>query len=415
VWWRIAWRNLGRNRKRSAITAAALALGYLAAVLMVGVSDGMTAEMIENGTGLITGQVEVAAPGYRPERSLYATIGGDSGIDVRAVVESVASVAGVVGAAPRVYGGGLLSAGGATVGVMLEGIDPRLEGGVSRVLEMLVAGRGLQPGEHALLIGVELARKLRAAPGSSLVVVAPAADGSLGNDLYTVAGVFRTGLPGFDGAYAFAPLTALQGLLALAPGRIHEVAAAVRDPWAAPVVAAQVAARLRGAGVAIAAEPWTRFRPELRAYASLAGASNGLIVGIICLMAMFGVANTMLMGTFERRREFAVIRALGTTPGGVVQTVLCEGVILGGLALVAGAAITAPILVWWHTAPPDVSRLFGGFTMAGALIPPVLRVEYSVAAPLGSAAALLVTALLAALYPAVRAARVPPADALAGR
>ena len=150
-------------------------------------------------------------------------------------------------------------------------------------------------------------------------------------------------------------------------------------------------------------------------YAQLAGAANGIIIAIVFAMAVFGVANTMVMGTYERRREFAVVRALGTAPGGVARTVLYEGVILGCLALLVGALLTAPVLYWWHEAPPDLSALFGDFTTAGALIHPVLVVEYSVQAPILAAVALLVTAVVAALYPAVRAARVPPADALANR
>jgi ABC-type lipoprotein release transport system permease subunit len=89
-------------------------------------------------------------------------------------------------------------------------------------------------------------------------------------------------------------------------------------------------------------------------------------------------------------------------------------VALGAISLAAGAAITLPVLVWWHRAPPDVSWLYGDFTMFGALIRPVLRVEYEPSVAIWAAAALLLTALLASLYPAARAARLPPADTLSG-
>jgi putative ABC transport system permease protein len=415
VWWRIAWRNLWRNRRRTLLTASALAFGYLAAVLMVGVSDGMTAEMIRNGTGILTGQIAVNARGYRPERSLYATIGGDSGVDVPALLARIASTPGVVGAAPRVSAGGLVSLGEQAAGTALLGVEPAREAGVSRLLDTLERGRPPRPGATELVLGAELARKLRAAPGSVVVLVAPAADGSMGNALYTVTGIFRTGLPELDGGLTVLPLGVLQQLLALTPDRIHEVAVATADPWAAPAVARALAPALAATAPGAEALSWTAFRPELADYAQLAGAANGLIVAIVFAMAVFGVANTMVMGTYERRREFAVVRAIGTSPGGVARTVLYEGLILGCLALVAGALLTAPMLYWWHEAPPDLSALFGDFTTAGALIHPVLVVEYSVRAPILAAVALLVTAIIAALYPAVRAARVPPADALANR
>lgn len=415
IWWRIAWRNLWRNRARTVVTASALSFGFIAAVLMVGVSDGMLAEMVSNGTGVLTGQVQLHAPGYVDKPSLYTTVGGDSGTDVSALLARIDSVPGVVAAAPRVLGGALVSLGEHTAGASVMGVDPVLERGVSRLLPSISEGRAPRPGTREVALGVELARRLKARVGDQVVLVAPAADGSLGNDLYTVSGIFDTGLPDLDRGVAIVPLGTLQALLALGPNRIHEVAVAVGDPWSAPVVAAAVSARLRAAGIPAQVRPWTTFRPELADYAQLGGAANALITGIVFTMAVFGVANTMVMGTYERRREFAVVRALGTSRVGIARTVLYEGVILGLLALVAGAAMGAPLLMWLHDAPPSLSWLFGGFTMAGALVPPVLRVEYSVHAPVASAVALLITSLVAAVLPAWRASRVPPADALAGR
>ena len=79
IWWRLAWRNLWRNRKRTLITASALAFGYLASVTMIGIWHGIVAEMIETGTNLVSGQLQLHAPDYYPERSMYATLGGREG------------------------------------------------------------------------------------------------------------------------------------------------------------------------------------------------------------------------------------------------------------------------------------------------------------------------------------------------
>ncbi|MDP7294466.1 MAG: FtsX-like permease family protein, partial [Vicinamibacterales bacterium] len=131
-------------------------------------------------------------------------------------------------------------------------------------------------------------------------------------------------------------------------------------------------------------------------------------------IAMFGVANTMLMATFERRREFAVMLALGTTPSRIVLAVLYEAVGMAVISLLVGAAVTFPLMVWFHNAPPDMSWLYGELTLMGALMRPSLRVEYNFVVWTQAAFALLATAVLAAIYPAVRAARVPPADTLSG-
>jgi len=415
-WWRIGWRNLGRNRRRTILTATGLAFGYWAVVVIAGMADGIVADMVRTATGILSGQIQAHAPAYLPDRTLYETIGGNEGTDVPALLAAIEREPGVLGAAPRVYAGGLVSSGATTVGVLLVGADPAREDSVSRLTAALVEGHLPAPGTRELLIGSELARQLNVRVGTELVVVAPAADGSLANDLFTVAGLYRTGIAELDGSYAVGPLDAIQALLVLDPGRVHEIAIRIADPWTAPAIADSLGTRgVTPAGVPVAFRPWTTFRPELVDYANLSAGSMWIVVVIVFLMAIFGVANTLLMTTFERRREFALLLALGATPRGIVRAVLAEAAALGILSIVLGVVITVPVLIWWHYDPIDLGRLFGDFTMAGALVRPVLRTDYPVTMFFYAAGALLLTALLAALYPAFRATRVPPADTLAGR
>lgn len=415
VWLRVAWRNLWRNRGRTLITASGLAFGYLAAVIMVGLTDGMAAELVENGTRLLVGQVQIHADDYLPERNMYRTIGGQAGTDVQGLLDRVESHPDVLNATARLFGGGLLSSGDETKGGLLLGVDIEREGLVSTLLSGLSEGRLPVAGAYEVLVGAEMARQLELTVGDEVVVVAPAADGSMGNDLYTLVGLFETGSLGIDGNYAILPLPDLQLLMAMDPTRVHEIVLTVTRPWDTPAIASSIGADIEGGDPAVLVKPWTELRPELFEYVSLMDAANFVIVLIIFAMAIFGVANTMLIGTFERRREFAVVRALGTTPGGVGRTVVYEGIILGAMSLLAGALITTPILMWFHNAPPDLSSLTSGFSFGGSQWRPVLRVEYSLDGPLVSAVALFFTSIFAACYPAWKATRVPPADALADR
>jgi ABC-type lipoprotein release transport system permease subunit len=412
VWWRLAWRNLWRNRKRTFITASALTFGYLASVTMIGIWHGMVAEMIETGTNLVSGQLQIHDPDYYPERSMYSTLGGRAGIDVDELVRVTRGIPGVVAASPRVYGGGLVSSGEETVAGIMVGVDPELERDVTRLLSLPVQGRAPVRGEREIFIGQDMADLLRVQAGDEVVLVAPAADGSMGNDLFTVSGVFDTGMAALDGSLTIMPIRSLQELLAMPEERIHEVAASLIDPWSAPTISDSLAAAAGGLGYPVAPRPWTVYRAELAEYANLAKAVNGIIVGIVFVMAIFGVANTMLLGTFERRREFAVVRALGTRPSRVALTVIYEGLILGVVALGAGAMLSVPLLYWLHNYPPDLSSLFGDFTMAGAVVRPVLRADYALDGSIWSAIGLLLTSIVAAFYPAIRAVRIPPADAL---
>jgi putative ABC transport system permease protein len=397
------------------VTASGLAFGYLAAVVVVGLDDGMGAELIENGTRLLSGQVQVHARGYLPERNVNETIGGDGGTDVGALLARIDADAEVSAAAPRVYGGGLVSAGDRTEAALLLGVDPEREARVTTLLSDVDGGRVPHPGAHEVAIGSEMARQLRVKLGDELVLVAPAADGSLGNDLYTLVGIFHTGTPTIDGSYAVLPVPDLQLLMAMDPGRVHEVVLDVTRPTAVEAVAAHLAQALGSAGPPLDVRSWRRLRPELAQSVDLMRSMNYVVILIIFGMAVFGVANTMIIGTFERRKEFAVVRALGTPAPGVWRTVIYEGILLGVLALAVGALVTGPLMVWWHNRPPDLSGLVGGISWAGSRWRPILRVEYSRTAPLLSALALFLTSVFAAVYPAWKATRVPPADALADR
>ena len=413
-WPRIGWRNLGRNRKRTVLTALGLAVGFFAVVFIVGWSQGIMSEMVESATSLVGGQIEIHDAEYRPERSLYDTIGGRNGADVVALLRTIDGEPSVVAAAPRVYAGGLVSSGSATSAGMFMGVDPARELTLSRFLDQLAEGRLPVAGGNEVVIGAEMARQLSVGLDDELVVVTPGADGSMGNDLFTLVGVFRTGLVELDAMFVVMPLADLQTLLVLPPDRIHEIAVTTTDPWIAETTAAGLVDVLTSADRAMEVVPWTVLNPAMVDYVALGDAMYFIIVIFVFAIAIFGVANTMLMATYERRREFAVMLALGATPRSVRAVVLHEAVALGVLSLALGAVMTFPLMVWFHTAPPDMSWAVGDVTLMGALLSPSLRVEYDVPFWAVSAISLFVTAVLASLLPAWRAARVPPADTLSG-
>ena len=413
-WLRIGWRNLGRNPKRTAITASGLAVGYFAVVFMAGWSGGIVDELIDNGTSLVSGQIEIHDAGYRPERSLYDTIGGRGGVDVHLLLQRIESDPGVTAAAPRAYAGGLISSGDSTSAGVLMGVVPDRETAVSRFLDRLAEGRLPRTGNRELVMGEEMTRHLGVALGDEIVLVAPGADGSIANDLYTLAGVFRTGLVAFDTTFVVMPIGDLQRLVVLDPVRIHEIAVATADPKAAEAAALRLAESVGDIDPAVTVAPWSELNPLIVDYVGLVEGAYWIILVIVFTVAVFGVANTMLMATFERRREFAVILAVGATPRSIMGVVLSESMAVGVLSLAAGAAVTLPLMVWWHNAPPRLDWLYGNTSMGGVLLTPSLRIAYDVEAWIWASVALLLTALVAALYPAFRAARTPPADTLSG-
>ena len=414
-WLRVGWRNLGRHRRRSVITAVALALGFAAVVLFNGILEGMGSDFIRSGTDLMVGQLRVQNPEYEPERELWDVVGGDAGVSLTQVLDRTRMDPEVLGAAPRLYGAGIIASDSTSRGGLLMGIRPEDERGVTYFLDGILEGTAPEAGAYQVLLGHELARQLRTRIGEEVVLVAPAADGSLGNELFTVSGIVRTGIPEVDAAQVILDLEELQFLLALGPDDVHEVVVALGNPWDAPATAERLSSHLAELGPGIQVEPWTRFRPELVEFANLIGGMNWVILLVIFVMAAFGVANTMLMGTFERRREFAVVKALGMKPLRIMAMVVGEAVVLGLLAVAAGAVIALPLVLWLVYYPLDLTPIAGEQMFLDGLFRFVLRVEHSWDIPIRAAVGLILTATLAAIYPALRAVRVPAAEALAGR
>ncbi len=247
-WLRIGWRNLGRHRRRSVITALALAWGFAAVVVLSGLLDAMGADFIRSSTDLMAGQIRVQHPDYEPERELWNVIGGDEGIDLEATLERMTAEPGVIGAAPRAYGAGIVASDSTSRGGLLMGIIPERERSVTHFLDGMLEGAAPRPGEWEVALGVELARQLRTSLGEEVVLVVPAADGSLGNELFTVSGIFRTGMPEVDAAQVVLDLDELQFLLALGPRDVHEIAVAAANPWDAPDLAPRLRALLTEEG-----------------------------------------------------------------------------------------------------------------------------------------------------------------------
>ena len=381
---------------------------------MTGWTGGINEELIENATSLVGGQIEIHDGEYLPDRSLYDTIGGRGGVEVDALLAAVDSDPGVAASAPRVFAGGLVSSGESTSAVVLLGVDVARETRVSRFLNRLKDGRTPVQGTSEFVLGAETARQLAVETGDEVVLVAPGADGSLANGLYTLAGVFETGLTELDNGLAVMPITDLQEFIVLPENRIHEIAVAALKPAEADAAATRLEAMLVEFGTGIDAAPWTELHPAVVDYVGLSESVHWVILAIVFTIAVFGVANTMLLATFERRREFAVMLALGAPPLAIAGAVVTEALAIGVVSLAAGALFTYPLMIWWHIAPPDLSWLYGSTTLAGVLITPSLRIAYDVSTWVSATAVLLLTTVLAALYPALRAAMISPADTLSG-
>ena len=400
---KIALRNLGRNRTRTVLTGAMIALGTALVVFSIGANEGTYVLMAELATRVSTGHMQVQHPGFLDKPTLHKTVK-----DPEAARAALTAHPEVEAVAVRVVAGGMFSAGTRTVGGALLGVEPEREGGVSSIPASVKTGAWLPAviGDDdplPVVLSGTLAKQLRAQPGAEVAFISQGADGSLAAELFEV-----TGLAGEDQgvtgvAVAFVRLQDAQALLVL-PGRVHQVVAQAR---AMPSVG-RIVSEVQVAGPDVL-RGWESLVPTLARSIEKDRAGGYIFLLIILAVALLGVANTMLMSVLERTREFGVLMALGTTPRQIVGLTLAEGFWLSFLAVALGTGIGALANYWvGQVGIPlgDAAMEFGGVTIDRMIATNTLK--STVLMP----ALVLVSGVTAALLPALRAARLQPTAAL---
>lgn len=409
----MAWRNLWRQGRRSLLTAAAMAAGVAMAMAMFSWTDGMFGMFVDMAITERIGHVQVHHADYPGRRNLY-----DALPDGTALADKLAALPEVDGVTVRLNGQALIGGDTATQGGMLIGVLPSFENDFTGIADDVRQGAWL--GEEAgqeIVLGYKLAEQLEVEVGDAVVAMTQAADGSLGNALYTVVGTASTGNPMADRSGAYLHLHDLQALLAL-DDTIHEVAVstASEDPPTVEALKAAITPTLTehvGAEVPTAVETWWEVNPAMAEMMELRGVSSGILLVIVFGLAAVGVVNTMLMSVLERTREFGVLRALGVRPLELVTVIVLESVFLGVLGLIAGTALGLGAQWYMVTQGIDLSNRNGeGFALQDMQLDPVVYGAWSADSLWQPALGVLLSAVVAALYPAFRAASLRPVDAL---
>jgi ABC-type lipoprotein release transport system permease subunit len=411
---RLAWRNLWRNPRRTLIAMAAIGFGYAMLLFVACLMAGLRHQMIESGTSLALSDVQVHAPSYYPDRPTHLTLGGPNGTDVSALVAAIAADPRVEAASPRAYGYGLVSATHQSAGAQLIGVVPDQEQKITVLQTRMVKGSyltGQMP--KGIVMGDKLATTIGVEEGSEIVLLAPAADGSTGNDLYTLVGMFHTGIDAMDRGLVVMSLDSLQGLLRLAPGSIHEVGIKLHgdDITEATAAAAALEEQL-GKTVPVRVRGWPELAPELADYVQFNRRVTFILFSIFFLLAVMGIVNTMLMAIAERTRELGMLMSVGMRPVQVVSLIVAEAASLAGASLVLGAAIGFPLLWYLQVHGLNLAGGGGAVSLGGVVVGPLWYGRQDFTAYAQAALGLAATALVSALYPALRAARFRPAEAL---
>jgi putative ABC transport system permease protein len=410
----LALRNLFRHKRRTVLTAAALVLGIALMVLGRAWTAAMEKAVVEPAKDSTLGHVQVYA------KDAAADEGGDVSFIVpqnnyrlipqphRLVERMLASEPRLAAGLSRMMVGALLSSGDESMEGILIGIDPAARATVYPALQ-LREGRHFEPGEKGVLLNRGVARKLSAKVGDTIVALGNTSDGRMSAVKLKVTGIWWVkGLEAYEWGACYADLAAVQELMD-APDQAAVLVLRQRDPRAptAPIAAALNATFARE-GVAVEARTWEEMGGPFIGGMTLTRFVANIMDMVMTVIVAAGVLNTALMSVFERTREVGTLRAVGARRSRVLILYLAEAVLLGlGAAALGGALGAGLVVVFGRYGIPAFSEA-QRYSYGGDYLFPTLDWSSVVSVP----ALMVVVCVVAALGPAVMAARMRPAESL---
>jgi ABC-type lipoprotein release transport system permease subunit len=396
----IAWRNLWRNRRRTLLSAGAIAFSVALLAFTMSMQAGTYAAMIDNATRLLDGHLQVQRRGYLDDPRIGNAIDGAA-----ERVAQVRAIPGVVVATPRIAAFVLVAGDDRSYGAQLLGVDPDGERALSKLPDMRTEGRFIEGGAEAYA-GRVLARNLGVPVGGKIVVLGTASNGGVAALGVTLVGTFASGIAELDRQLIEIPLATAAEAFDM-PDAVHAI-----------VVRAESVSRAHGVAEALRKDlpadevvlEWPVLIPDLEQAIMLDRASGNVMFGILCAVVTIGVLNGFLMTVFERTREFGMLMAMGMRARGIVSMLQAEALLLSCIGCAAGVAIGVPLVLWFgHVGIPigDSAAAMRAFHIADRLYPAL-----NWPALVRPIVLLMVCTQLAALLPAMRVRRIQPVEAL---
>jgi len=405
---KLSWRSLWRNRRRTLITVGSIVLGTSLALFVISLGAGMYKKLVDDAVRMNAGHITVEHRDYAAAPSIDLYVDG-----VSRVVAAASAIDGVVEVKPLVVGQAVVATGRGSAGVAMLGVDPAAEREVSPLARRIVAGRYLEPDdERGVVIGAQLAERLRLAPGKKLVVTTNDVHGELVNELLRVTGIFELGMEETDGFLIQVPIRVARRIVHLGEDQATQVGVILRAPEYQTRVLKRLRAALAGEEDMVVL-PWQDVLTDLAGFMAVDMGSNYILQAIFLGIIAFTILNTILMSVLERTREFAVLLALGTAPRRLQAQVILESLLIGLLGTGLGLLLGGGVSYYFQLHGIDFSKIYSeGATITGFAIDPLVRNYVSLRLLAWLGAGMLGMTVLIGCYPAYRATRIVIPDVL---
>lgn len=400
--WAIAYRDLVRNKRRTILTALAVALGMMVMMMMSGLLAGIIDSGLEDNIRINTGHLQLRNENYEIEK--LSLLARDLLQDGEEIAGQLESRNGVQSAAPVLWAAGILSTPRESTGVQISGINSG-DAFHAAVRDGIVSGDFIQPGErNQIVIGKNVADEMGITVGQRVSLAAGNANGQLQEGIFTVAGLFRTGFPAYDQGTVIMPLEQAQSFTGVG-NRVSSVIVMLDDKEATAVVASN----LQTPGVQVLT--WEDLNSFLLETMQLAGSFYYILYTIVILVVAVLIANTLLMSVFERTREMGILAALGMKGRQIMLMFLFEAIILALIGIAVGV-IFGLVAVYYFAEvgfalPEGTAEMVEGMALGTTL-----RAAFAPRDFLNLGLFMLGMVTLVSLYPAWYASRLEPVKAL---
>ena len=395
----ISWRNIWRHPARSGVLMGAIIAGLWAGILVSALTNGWIQQRFDNLIQEEITHAQVHHPEFLTERdvSMYVP-------DTDEIFSFLDSDERVQSYAARTLSDGMIQSPLTSSGVQIRGVQTDRERSTTTFHENVIDGEYLDSEiRNPILLGEKLAEKLNVEIGNRIVLTFQDLDNELTSASFNISGIFKTASTPYDERNVFVKAEDVQELLGGAV--YHEIAMMLQDEELADGVTTD----LNNAFDNISAESWYELSPELRYITDMGGNLIVYIMGVIMLALAFGILNTMLMAIFERMKELGMLLAIGMSKLRVFLMIMLESVILTLSGAVAGLILTYFTLEYVGEKGFDMTSM-GGESMAqfgyDAVVYPVAYTSDYITTII----LVVITALLAAIYPAIKALKLKPGE-----
>ena len=405
MFFQLGWRNIWRNRRRTLVILTAVIIGVWSMIFLGALMRGMADQFIRNGIKTLTGHIQVHHPGYREDPVVEHSMTEPSRVEAALTTRLSPDAQW----APRVRVDAVVSNARHSTGITMVGIDPPREATISFIGGAVTEGRYLELDDpQGIVVGKALADNFETRLDRKLVLMSQNTEGEIASRAFRIIGIYRAETEATEKQFVFVSISTAQQMLKLHNG-ISEVAILLSVHGEVDQVAGALRAALPAAEYEI--NTWQELQPMVTAILKIYDLFIFIWFLVVFIAMGFGIVNTTLMAVFERIREFGLLKSLGMKPRWIIQEVLIESFFLLILGMVIGNALGFLSVLALSANGIDLSALAAGMEywgMSRVIYPSIMGQDVIMANLV-----VFVLGLVVSLYPAVKAARFTPVEALA--